>query len=111
LENLLRSFVEKNIRQWDLPLAQAEFAYNRSTCQTTSSSPFEVVYGVNPISPLDLAPIPTTILQYSGDVDERAKGIKKLHEHIRGHIEKQNEKYRTQADSSSKRTFSSETAI
>ena len=64
----------KHIRQWDLLLAQAEFAYNRSTSQTTGCSPFEAVYGLNPISPLDLAPIPTTI-QFSGNADERAKGI------------------------------------
>jgi hypothetical protein len=44
-----------------------------------------------------LAPIPTTI-QFSGDADERAKGIKKLHEQIQGQIEKKNEKYRTQAN-------------
>jgi hypothetical protein len=44
-----------------------------------------------------LAPIPTTI-QFSGDADERAKGIKKLHEQIRGQIEKKNEKYRTQTN-------------
>jgi hypothetical protein len=97
LGNLLRSFVGKNIRQWDLLLAQAEFAYNRSTSQTTGCSPFEAVYGLNPISPLDLAPIPATI-QFSGDADERAKGIKKLHEQIRGQIEKKNEKYRMQAN-------------
>jgi hypothetical protein len=52
---------------------------------------------LTPISPLDLAPIPTTI-QFSGDADERAKGIKKLHEQIRGQIEKKNEKYRMQAN-------------
>jgi hypothetical protein len=97
LGNLLRSFVGKNIRQLDLLLAQAEFAYNRSTSQTTGCSPFEAVYGLNPISPLDLAPIPATI-QFSGDADERAKGIKKLHEQIRGQIEKKNEKYRMQAN-------------
>jgi hypothetical protein len=34
-----------------------------------------------------LAPIPT-IIQFSGDADEQAKGIKKLHEQIRGQIEK-----------------------
>jgi hypothetical protein len=97
LGNLLRSFVGKNIRQWDLLLAQAEFAYNRSTSQTTGCSTFKAVYGLNPISPLDLAPIPATI-QFSGDADERAKGIKKLHEQIRGQIEKKNEKYRMQAN-------------
>jgi hypothetical protein len=37
-------------------------------------------------------------MQFSGSVDERAKGINKLHEQIRGHIEKQNEKYRMQAN-------------
>jgi hypothetical protein len=41
--------------------------------------------------------IPATI-QFSGDADERAKGIKKLHEQIRGQIEKKNEKYRMQAN-------------
>ncbi|KAK4364568.1 hypothetical protein RND71_015926 [Anisodus tanguticus] len=32
---LLRSFGGANIRQWDLLLAQIEFAYNQSTSQTT----------------------------------------------------------------------------
>ena len=49
LGNLLRSFVGKNIRQWDLLLAQVEFAYNRSLSQTTGHNPFEAVYGLNPI--------------------------------------------------------------
>jgi hypothetical protein len=79
LGNLLRSFVGKNIHQWDLLLAQAKFAYNRSTSQTTGCSPFEAVYGLKPISPLDLAPLPTNT-QFSGDADERTKKIKKLHE-------------------------------
>ena len=47
LGNLLRSFVRKNIRQWDFLLAQDKFAYNWSTSQTTGHSPFEVVYGLS----------------------------------------------------------------
>ena len=47
LGNLLRSFVEKNIRQWDILLAQDKFAYNWSTSQTTGHNPFEVVYGLS----------------------------------------------------------------
>uniref|UniRef100_A0A2N9EJL2 Integrase catalytic domain-containing protein n=1 Tax=Fagus sylvatica TaxID=28930 RepID=A0A2N9EJL2_FAGSY len=79
LGNLLRSFVGKNIWQWDLLLAQAEFAYNRSPSQTTGHSPFEAVYGLNPIGPLELAPLPVT-KHFIGDAEEWAKEIKKLHE-------------------------------
>jgi hypothetical protein len=97
LGNLLMSFVGKNIRQWDLLLTQAEFSYSRSTSQTTGCSPFEVVYGLKPISPHVLVPFLTTI-QFNGDAEERAKEIKKLQEQIQDHIKKQNEKYRMQAN-------------
>ena len=87
----------KNIRQWDLILPQIEFAYNHSIHQTTGSSPFEVVYGKNPISPLDLAPL-LTDHQFSGEAEERSKSIKKMHEQVRDRILKQNEKYKKSAD-------------
>ncbi|GJY38338.1 RNA-directed DNA polymerase [Tanacetum coccineum] len=58
LGNLLRSLIRDNTKQWDLILPQAEFAYNRSVNRTTGKSPFEVVYGRNPITPLDLVPVP-----------------------------------------------------
>ncbi|GJZ12414.1 RNA-directed DNA polymerase [Tanacetum coccineum] len=45
LGNLLRSLIKKNIRECDLQLAHAEFAYNHSISQTTGQSPLEVVYG------------------------------------------------------------------
>ncbi|GKB56621.1 RNA-directed DNA polymerase [Tanacetum coccineum] len=79
LGNLLRSLIKKNIREWDLQLAHAGFAYNHSISQTTDRSPFEVVYGLNPITPPDLTPIETKY-QFSGDAEERIKFIKKLHE-------------------------------
>lgn len=97
LGNLLRSFIGIKIRQQDPALAQAEFTYNHSKSQTTGTSPFEVVYGKNPISPQDLAPLPTTY-QYSGDAEVQADHIKKLHEKVRDHIIKQNEKYKRQPD-------------
>ena len=97
LGNLLRSFVGDNIRRWDLVLPQAEFAYNRSDSRTTGKSPFEVVYGKNPSTPLDLVPLPTN-QSYSADADERAKAIKVMHEQVRKRIEKQNQKYEKQAN-------------
>ncbi|KAH9667837.1 Endonuclease [Citrus sinensis] len=68
LGNLLRSYVGKNIRQWDLILPQIEFAYNHFIHQTIGLSPFEVVYRKNPISPLDLAPL-LTDHQFSGEAE------------------------------------------
>ncbi|GJS03754.1 putative CCCH-type zinc finger family protein [Tanacetum coccineum] len=97
LGNLLRCLVGDNIRQWDLVLPQAEFAYNRSCSQTTGKSPFEVVYGCNPLSPLDLVPLPINST-YSGDGDERARAVKELHEKVKLKIEKQNQRYAKQAN-------------
>jgi hypothetical protein len=34
-----------------------EFAYNRSVHYTTNYSSFEIVYGFNPLTPLDLIPL------------------------------------------------------
>ena len=49
----------QNIREWEELLPHIEFAYNRVVHSTTSHSPFEVVYGFNPLTPLDLLPLPT----------------------------------------------------
>uniref|UniRef100_A0A2N9EKX8 CCHC-type domain-containing protein n=1 Tax=Fagus sylvatica TaxID=28930 RepID=A0A2N9EKX8_FAGSY len=63
----------------------------------------KAVYGLNPIGPLELAPLPVT-KHFSGDAEERAKEIKKLHEQIRGSILKKNEKYSKQANKHRKPT-------
>lgn len=83
-------------------LPHAEFAYNRSTNQTTSCSPLEAVYGMNPIGPLDLSPIHIDN-NYSGEADERAKFIKQIHEQVRSKILKQTEKYKRQVDKQRKK--------
>jgi len=56
-----------------------------------------VVYGLRPLSPVDLTPSPST-QQYSADAEQRANEIKKLHEQVRGRIEKKNSRYKTQRD-------------
>ena len=48
LGNILRSLVYENPKQWDLSLAQAEFAYNDSPKRVTGTSPFHIVYGMHP---------------------------------------------------------------
>ncbi|XP_035836015.1 uncharacterized protein LOC118485763 [Helianthus annuus] len=97
LGNLLRSLVGSNPKQWDLVLAQAEFAYNRSSHRSTGMSPFLVVYCRNPFTPLDLAPSPT-VEHYSVEGDERANQIKSIHEQVRNAIVNHNLVYQRRAN-------------
>ena len=74
--------MSKSLRDWDVKLANAEFAYNRAPSSATSHSPFEVCYGLNPLTPIDLIPIPQE-LGVSFETKVRAKEMKKLHEQVR----------------------------
>ncbi|KAL4311911.1 hypothetical protein GQ457_01G020430 [Hibiscus cannabinus] len=58
LSTLLRSIIKKNIKTWEDCLPHVDFAYNHAVHSATKMSPFEVVYGFNPITPLDLLPLP-----------------------------------------------------
>jgi len=48
-----------NIKEGDDLLPHIKFAYNIVMHSTTSHSPFEVIYRFNPLTPLDLLPLPT----------------------------------------------------
>ncbi|GJU36899.1 RNA-directed DNA polymerase [Tanacetum coccineum] len=97
LGNLLRSLIGDNAKQWDLILPQAEFAYNRSVNRTTSKSPFEVVYGRNPITPLDLVLVPE-MGQFSEEGPDQSEQIKELHRSVQKQIIQHNKKYKEHAD-------------
>lgn len=88
--------VQKNLKWWELKLPHAEFASNRTLAIATSCSPFEALYGINPLTLIDF-PLPTKC-KVSYEVDQRAKEIKKLHEQIRARIEKINEAYKIKAN-------------
>ena len=88
LSALLRVLIKKNIKEWEECLPIAEFAYNRARHSTTGKFPFEVVYGFNHFSPLDILPLP---LQERINLDAcaRATHLKKVHEDTRQTIERQ----------------------
>ncbi|GKB86800.1 RNA-directed DNA polymerase, partial [Tanacetum coccineum] len=97
LGNLLRNLIGDNAKQWDLILSQVEFAYNRSVNHTTGKSPFEVVYGRNPITPLDLVPVPE-MGQFSEEGADQSKQIKDLHRSVPEQIIRHNKQYKEHAN-------------
>ena len=107
LSTLLRTIIQKNLKSLEDCLLFIEFAYNRSVPSTTNMSPFEIVYGFNPLTPLDLFPLPVNETE-SLDGHRKADIVKKFHEIVNliKKIEKKNEHYATKVNKGVKRSFS-----
>ena len=69
---------------------------------TTCYSPFEIVYGFNPLTPLDLMPLPIDA-RGSMDGKEKVELVKSFHEKVRLQIEKKNDQYASQANKGRRR--------
>ena len=95
---MLRCFISWNPWVWENLLPHVEFAYNKVVNSTTSDSPFEVVYGFNPLTPLDLLPIPILDDVLCKEGFEKASFIKDLHKNIKLQIEKKVGKYAENAN-------------
>jgi hypothetical protein len=57
LTQFLCAVIQKNLKNWGDCLPFIEFTYNRSVYSTTEISPFEIVYGFNPLTSMDLIPL------------------------------------------------------
>ena len=75
----------------------AKFSYNSSVNRTTGKSPFEVVHGLKPKTPIDLIPTPT-LHRVSESAESFAKRMHDLHHQISDQINSNNLKYKTLAD-------------
>ena len=74
-----------------------EFAYNRSVHFTIEFSPFEIVYILNPLTPMDLISLHVDE-RVSLDSNRKAQVVKTLYESVRQQIEKRNRVYATKAN-------------
>jgi hypothetical protein len=97
LSQLLRAIIQKNLNSWGKCLPFVKFAYNRTVHSTTGFSPFEIVYGFNPLTPIDLIPLPFEE-RVSLDGEKKAKMVRQLLEGVRLQIEKKNRLYAFKAN-------------
>ena len=102
LSTLLRSIIKKNIKTWEDCLPHVEFAYNHAVHSATKMSPFEVVYGFNPITPLDMLPLPYEQVT-NRDGQSKADYVKKLHQQVKDNLERRTQQYEKQANKGRKR--------
>jgi hypothetical protein len=101
---LLRAVLKKNLKIWEESFPHVEFAYSRAVHSTTKLSPFEIVYGFNPTSPIDLLPLPMRE-RVNFDTSKRAEFIKKLHDQARTNIEKMTKLYEKRANKGRKKVL------
>jgi hypothetical protein len=97
LTQLLHAVIQKNLKNWEDCLPFIKFVYNRSVHSTTKFSLFEIVYGFNPLTPMDLIPF-LIDERVSLDGNCKAQVVKTLHESVRQQIEKRNHVYATKAN-------------
>jgi len=95
--------IKKNIKSWEECLPHVEFVYNRVAHSTTQHSPFEVVYGINPLTLLNLLPLPNIFDFKHKDAQAKVEYVKRLHEQVKAQIAKKNESYAKQANKNRKK--------
>ncbi|KAG7599415.1 Reverse transcriptase RNA-dependent DNA polymerase [Arabidopsis suecica] len=97
LGTLLRALIKKNLKTWEECLPHVEFACNHAVHSASKYSPFQIVYGFNPISPLDLIPLPLSE-RVSLDGKRKAELVQQIHENARRNIEEKTKLYAKQAN-------------
>ena len=70
LSTILCVIIQKNLKTWEECLSYVEFAYNITVHSATKFSPFEIVYGFNLLTLLDLLPLPN---DECASVDDKKK--------------------------------------
>ena len=78
-------------------MSHVQFVYNKAPSKATGLSPFKVVYGIDPLSPINLTP-QAQDQKPSADAAAKVEEIQKLHELVKARIKKINASYEAQAN-------------
>jgi len=102
LGSMLCAVVYGNLALSEEQFPLVECASNQIIHRTIGMTPFEVVYDFCPLTPLDLTPLSQDVV-LSLDGSKRAEAMKKLHEKVRLHLEKNNQEVAKKANKGHKR--------
>ena len=94
---LMTSDFSIEYQAWEDCLPHVEFAYNHSVHSVTKYSSFEIVYGFNPLTPLDLTPLPISE-HVNLDGKKKAEIVKQIHGKAKFNIEQRTEQYAKQTN-------------
>ncbi|RDY08349.1 hypothetical protein CR513_07436, partial [Mucuna pruriens] len=89
---LLRCFVGKNLKTLETWLLHIDFAFNRVVNKTISYIPFELVYGCNLLSPLDLVSFPISS-KANHECLSKTQSMVSLDERAKMFLERQGKRY------------------
>ena len=92
VENITLSTMPRVIMR-DNHNSRDDYANNKVVHKTTNISSFEVVYGFDPLTPLDLLPLPNPHTFVHKEGSTKAEFVKKMHERIQEQIQQRIEKY------------------
>jgi hypothetical protein len=83
--------------QWDHILPQAEFAYNYSFNRSTTKSPFQIVYGMQPRGVSELRDSQQNEFK-SASAEEFAEAMKELHNRVKERLKSSSQEYKCRED-------------
>ena len=83
MEPILRHYVNWNDSEWDKHLSLVEFAYNNAVQASTGYTPFYLVYGDNPVSPLDLVTTNSAITSVNDTITNLQSELQQAKDNIR----------------------------
>ena len=99
LGNFLRCLVGNKTSNWEMVLAQDDFAYNTFVNRSTRKTPFEIVTGMKPRGVSDLRDV-VGEKKRSVAREEFVDFIESLHKEVKLRMEQSNQKYKDNVDKS-----------
>ncbi|XP_068503778.1 uncharacterized protein [Phaseolus vulgaris] len=96
---------EKVMAIQELCLHHVEFAYNMVVDSTSNCDPFEILYGLNPLTPIYLLTMPNIFVLKHKDTQAKIDYVRKQHKKVEEQVEEKGEGYSKQVNKGRKKVI------